>query len=614
MVSKRNYVTITLIMLVILFMFQSSGVIKENWNDYKQNPYANEESNIKSSESIQSREQLNASLQRDYVIYLGDEMDKNIGNTVLTWCTYTKRRLVTTQHLDQVVIDPQHLPEALLVDAAYLELERDVPLLEEMISQGINVIFCDLPKVSEIQQNEALKKILGIESIYLDQVTLQGIRLYSGFLLGGEQVYDESDTKEKNASGTSNQDLTLVMPWYVLTGGTKSYLTGILNQQQYSNYKNEFLPAIIWRNSIGSNRVFAVNGDYMTTLTGVGILDAMMAECRDYEIYPIINSQNLVILNNPVVSKENDNVVLSHYSRSSTAVYRDIIWPGLVALAIKMQSKITCMITPQLDYLDANEPDEKLLDYFFRLISEQKGEVGLSLSQISDISFEDKVTLDNRFLTDLFPDYAFASLYLDQTPDTTANLFGKWPLLSKVQTIVGDYMDKEPLFHYVNQTILQMNATIDGFSHTYSQDLRVKSIETALGYSTITADMKRVIYPSGEQDEWQKVFDDFGRYTTTYWKPFSKFEQTTLSQADKRIRDFLALDYTDSMNEDIISLKIKGLSEDSYFILRTHSQEVSEIVGGTSQELETDAYLIHATNDFVTIHLASSDALYYYNK
>ncbi len=40
MISRRNYFAITIVMFIIVFMFLSTGVITEIWNDYETNSYS----------------------------------------------------------------------------------------------------------------------------------------------------------------------------------------------------------------------------------------------------------------------------------------------------------------------------------------------------------------------------------------------------------------------------------------------------------------------------------------------------------------------------------------------------------------------------------------------
>jgi len=49
-----------------------------------------------------------------------------------------------------------------------------------------------------------------------------------------------------------------------------------------------------------------VNDDFLTDVSGIGILSAMTAQISDYEIYPVVNAQNLVAADMSAFSSENE--------------------------------------------------------------------------------------------------------------------------------------------------------------------------------------------------------------------------------------------------------------------------------------------------------------------
>ena len=77
----------------------------------------------------------------------------------------------------------------------------------------------------------------------------------------------------------------------------------------------------------------------------------------------------------------------------------------------------------------------------------------------------------------------------------------------------------------------------------------------------------------------------------------------TISESDRRIRAFLAMNYSQSREGDTVRLTLDG-TDSADFILRTHKVVVSGITGGTAQELETGAWLIRAQQPQVEITLA----------
>jgi hypothetical protein len=59
---------------------------------------------------------------------------------------------------------------------------------------------------------------------------------------------------------------------------------------------------------------------------------------------------------------------------------------------------------------------------------------------------------------------------------------------------------------------------------------------------------------------------------------------------------------------------ISGGGEESYFLLRTHDQKISEISGGEFTRIDDDSYLICARENTVKIRITDSDdVLRYYN-
>lgn len=598
MLSRRNFLTITVIMIVLFFMFQFSNVIKDRWNDYGTNEYE-ETKEERTSQEVSYQEEG----QEDYVVYIGDTEKTTLGRVVAEWAGYTKRGLTDYASLEEYTVDTEHLPEAVLLDAGYLDFHRDTQILTEMAEQGIHLIFCNLPETSVIRENKELQTLLGINKIQKDSVELKGVHLFEGFLLGGAVQYYASTEKEEK-----KQDLDLNIPWYITRSGTKTYMVGMMENEEI---KNEYLPSIIWRNSFGEARIFVVNGDYMADSTGLGILTAFMSELHDYEIYPVVNAQNMVIANYPGLASENDEKMKELYSRTQKEVFRDIAWPGVAAISERSKMKLTCMIAPQFDYLDGRTPNEEDLTYYLKLMKEKSAEAGLSASQVSHLPLEEKLKEDMEFLDQCIENYAFQSFYVGDEEDYLP-LLGTG-LLKDVRTVVKDYDEESPILSYANEKVTLQSATIDGFGHTYSEDIRVKSLETALGYSNIVADMKRLAYPERKEDSWEKMYDELASNTDTYWRNFTTFEQTVLSESDERIRNFLALDFSDQRREDTIYLKVENLNKQAWFILRTHEESIREIEGADYEEIEEGAYLIQVKKEEVAITLKSDIELYYYD-
>jgi hypothetical protein len=131
----------------------------------------------------------------------------------------------------------------------------------------------------------------------------------------------------------------------------------------------------------------------------------------------------------------------------------------------------------------------------------------------------------------------------------------------------------------------------------------MRSVQTALGYSSVGMDMTRVAYPEDADDTLEKVVSEFNGNVGYYWKNFKGFSGTTVSECDNRIRSFLALDYTESREGGSIHLELTGSEAPAWFVLRADGERVTHIDGGIFTKLEDQVWLIKAEASDIMIEL-----------
>lgn len=618
MVSRRNFLTITIMILILFFMFQFTGVMKNQLNEYGVNEYDQSTYTQLNAESVFSNE-VPANALAD-VFYIGIASG-DVAKVVSSWCEYSKRSLQMYATLSACDNVPEN--QLIILDGrTMVRTDADITILQEWIDKGVNIIFARMPDISVIQRSNQLQQILGIDHILSTDVTLNGMHLFSGFFLGGERIY-EAQTKEDE----KRQDLDHDIPWYVTGAGTKTYLVGTLTDEtfdatvpqslldQYANMeelsaKNILLPAVIWRYGTINSKVFCVNDDFLMDVSNLGILSAITAQITNYDIYPVVNAQNLVAADMPAFSSENEEKMQELYAQSASAVYREIIWTSLVALQETTDAKLTCMVTPQFDYDDAQEPDGSAVTYYLKQLKEQNGELGWSATNQSNLSVADKLAIDKPFWKNYGADYKITSAYLrDGSQKSAAALALKD---EDVRTlVVADEDTTSPIISYATDNITQQKVTSAGITHTFSDDLKLRSMETALGYSNITLDLLSVTYPKTKQDSWEKMLRKLSPNLTTFWKPFEAFTHTTLSESDQRIRRFLAIDYEQERQGDNITVRVKNFDQQAWFVLRLNGETVKSVKGGSSTKIEDGAYLICAEKDKITIKVGRKSGMYY---
>jgi hypothetical protein len=596
----------TVIMLVLFGMFQVTGVLKDRWNEYGENVYADSGTGTSGTDyakTVDSETDGNG----QYVILVGDAQKTDTGKMVELWAQYQKLDFICCDSLSGVTPELAEGAKLLFLDSGYLNFGEDTGTLTGYVDQGVSMVFCNLPDTQVLVEYSELRNLLGLYSVRQEDVELTGVEVYDGFLLGGTTIYQAEDEEAEK-----QQDLALHMPWYQLASGTKIYMTGLMDKEPYGGddwLPNENLPAIIWRNSIGTSRVFVISGTYASDVTALGIYSSMLYEMQDYELYPVINAQNFVIANFAALSSEQNEVTQSLYDRSQKVTFQDLIWPDLSAVFTKSFNVPSFFVAPKLDYTSEETPDVDNLVLYQKLFGEAEGENGLTLTQTSEVSAADKLAADRAFYDTYLPSYEFTSLYA-KTQEEYESVAGE-QALNGIRTVCMGVDTKDSPIAYLKDAVTEQRATVNGFYHTYSDDLRVKSLETCLGYSNILVDLESILVPESDDDRWEKRIERLASYTVTYWKPFSAFAKTTVSQSDERIRDFWNLDYEESRQEDEITLKLNGFDGQASFILRTHNETIADVSGASWSEIESHAYLIEAESDTVSIRVEQENSLYF---
>ncbi len=602
MISFKKYLGIVVMMTVLFAIFLLSVIVNEKGSFYDINEYA-------TKERASGENCWKVSGDEELILLIGNE-NENLMDVVTQWCTYTKRELLVFEQPEEYLgmTETVRRPSMILLDAAQLKFGADYKELSALAEQGVPLVLCSIPDYPYIAGSKVLREILGIRAVMPREAEITGVRLYDGFFLGGEVTY-KSETEEEE----KRQDMDLTVPWYLLSSGTKTYMVGTMEEDEIrrnvglekeAEGVTGYLPKLIWRNSYKDCRVFVVNGEYMSTLAGLGILSSFCYETKEYELYPVVNAQNVLIQNYPNFSDENETKLFEIYSRNPQMVFQGIMWPSVSSMAKANGLKLTCFFNPQYQYGDAFKPKGEEVPFYLKQLREINSEAGMALSYDATTSFDDMLKEDTYFYRSLNSEYRYQTIFAEEK-DLAAvqeNLEGD-SMLNEVVTVGSRYQKGEPLLSYISDEVTLQRTTGVAESHSYTDDFVVRGIETALMYSNVLVDLQKAVWPQEEADEWQNLYDDMSSNVSTYWDSFSDYEQTTLSESDCRVRNLLNMDYSHKRESDILVLQVKNVEAESYFLLRTHEEKISSITGGDYLKLEADAYLIKAEETVVEINL-----------
>ena len=606
MVSRRKFFSIAIMMFVLLFLFQFSMVLRDRQNTYDVNsnlaPKQNDGKNVWKNEELDPASV--GTTDRRYVLFVGDS-SSDMAEAVSRWCTYAKWDISKCSSMEKFKENDKNLPGMLILESEKYALDDNLKKIEELEQKGVIIVFGCLEDPKNIEKNQELQDFLGIYKIVSKKTELTGAKLFEGLLLGGEVIYETPEDKDER----DRQDLQLNVPWYQVGSGTKTYMVGLLDQsKQKETVENEELPTLIWRNGIRNGSIFCVVGDYMKDSTALGLLDGMVAEASSYYIYPVVNAQNLSMINFPVFADENNEQMMELYSQSITGMARDVMWPSLISIVEKGGLKMTCFMQPQTNYEDGIEPTSRDLVFYLKQMKEQNAEAGLSLQYKNAESLRDKLNQDAEFFRKADSSYKYGAAYTEEKDLDTVKALMNTELMKNVSTLVCKYTEDEPVISYCTDSVTLQSVTSDGMNYTYSDDIRMRSIQSSLGYTNVMLNMQKIFWPERKKDRWQIMQKRFSSNLLTYWKNFTGFDSTTLSESNTRTRTFLNLDFSETRTDDKITLKTS--ESGSWFILRTHGEEIEEIEGGTQKKLEDNVYLIQAQDTTVKIQVKTAGLHY----
>ncbi len=597
-ISKRNLFIIVVMMFVVLFLFMSILVIKDRENMYDQNDYYAQRSRTKKENTATAALLTEHPREREYAVYIGSG-DNATYNTAYYWCAYRRFDLLRVDEpsdymaLSSVFSDPVMI----MIDGKTIDPE-DADGLEYLSGLSTPKVYCSIPTAYNIQKSRAIMNAVGIVSVADMRCEVYGIHLYGGFVLGGERVYTAAGADEEL------MDMETTMVRYRLKDDVKTYMVGAYEETPTDT---TLQPPMIWRYFVDEGSSFVFNCDLIEDISGIGYLDACLAQVRDYDIYEVINADVLSLVNFPCMAEEDTEEIIDRYNRSLQGMFRNLIWPSVISVNEESGFTLTSFMSVQYNYFDSHEADVDNYIYYLMQLKEQGAEAGLSFEPVKTVSIPDKMASDDFFLTNSGIDYRYQMMYAgEDSVNEVVSDYMDYERYRDITTILTDSNVKKGLFEYKSDDLLLMRNTADVTKFKYSDDLKLRGYETALLYSSPVIDVAKSIYPETEDMEWQHVEESFAAVVGTFWKNFDYVDKLTLSEADARVREFMAVDYTTEPLDNGVKLYLENFRDKAYFIMRSPGRELKSVTGGEFDEAENGVYLIKALEPQVVITFDSA--------
>lgn len=356
-VQNRQYYVITAGMILLCVVFQLAG----NFSFVR---YRNPESVLASDQTDSYGVELMARMkeapdyvnekQMEYMVISSDfSGDSQETASVLETLEGMKKYHACVSLSEVKTMKVSSLPSTLKAviicgdkEGAALSLQQR----QELVARGIHMIYTQMPSVNGIRKNE-LAPLFGIYRMN-GKLKQKGMRFTDEVFLGGN---------------LDLEDISYTLEEVQLEPTCKIYAYGLKGRDGEQGKRNEELPPILWRNTVGKSKVFVVNGNFFEKDQGYGILAAILTQIYGDYLYPVVNASVMIYNALPYQGTADEKRLKELYGRDSLRFQTDILLPDLVSICKRLD------IVPTF-YTDTESRITRM-DYFRHSVLDLQGEI-----------------------------------------------------------------------------------------------------------------------------------------------------------------------------------------------------------------------------------------------
>ncbi len=415
----------------------------------------------------------------------------------------------------------------------------EIETLTQLVESGVTLMLGQIP--DDVQTNEALQELLGIEDVY-GWEDFTGLRTSEDFMDG---VLIEDETRELSAWNLSLKQQTKIYACTLPDG--------------YKDKDNEDLPAVAWRYVSGSGcgSVYVCNGDFMDSEVAYAIIPLVMRESQGSYLYPIVNAYCTFIDGFPYIDNEDNEAWERLYSRDRLGIQQDMLMPEFERFASVYGATLTYFSDDYERLLSATSND---ITYYTREIDSQGAQLALRKD---------------------------GNLYFTSVGDKV-----------EITPWVAPYR----LWDEENQCYeLPVNCVVKTSNYNTLPDLFcLASITGALGYYCVSVDVDDFLDYDGTDAFWAQYTEQIEVLFGTHQRDYSWIERVTANDALNRINKLLNLDVDIEYTDTEITADIANFDGEAWFMLRTGYEDL-HIEGGTLEQIGEGVYFITATQEHVSL-------------
>jgi hypothetical protein len=481
--------------------------------------------------------------------------------------------------------------------------------LENWVSNGGHVMFA-----MGLEQTSGLShwsSILGISNDTLPEITVADSLKFKTNILVGVEDKEFSD----DIINCPSLDVSL---------GSDCVL-------HLTTCDEEELP-LLWERNIGNGKVMVSNADLFETKSDRGLFTA--AYCQFYPVfaYPVINSAVYCIDDCPAPAPAGyDDNVREQYGYTVSDFISNVWMPSMQNIAEEYGVKFTTFVIQSYDdNVEGpfnNQDHIKSAKYYAALIANMGGEIGIHGYNHQPLVLEgfsydkenagykqwpntkkmiesiDTVIKYTQSLTD--------DLYV-QAYIAPSNVISEEALVA-LQNHFEDLRIYAGVYLGSNDQMVQEFEVLENgivYCPRLTADMQMEDSEwwmqiNELNYHYITSNF---IHPDDILDEERSDGGDFSQMLSSYkemieWNHRYGLRTNTISECGAAVQRYCNLNFSQKYENDKLTIKVDGLIDSAYMMLRLNGKKPTQMEGGSYTKLNDNVYILKIDKENVSLKL-----------
>lgn len=381
---------------------------------------------------------------------------------------------------------------------------------------------------------------------------------------------------------------------------------------------------LLWEHPYGKGKCLFYNGMVRDDKSNIGVLTAMISNCGEEGIYPVVGTKLFFIDDFPApVPEGNFEKIYDELHVTTAEFFREIWWPFMRQCAEDYKLKYTGLIIESygdqvkgpFNPTKGRQARDNLIVYGRELL-EMGGELGLhgynhqslapegyNQKELGYTPWQSKADMVEamkelrRYIKSVYPDYEFCSYVPPSdilSPEGHEAVKEAFPELKVYSSLFdGLYSEKAYYQDFTRNAdgTYEIPRVTSGYSMSREDMWENISVINYIGVFSHFVHPDELFYEESKDLTWAMMVKGFKSFLTETNERFGWLRPTTDSECVAYFADYLDMDYRVKRENDKLILNCWNYHYPLRFVLRSKRQ-IDQVTGGTVQKIGEDAYLV----------------------